>query len=380
MDPITLNPSDANIWGPSTGCHAFPLISQGYPQEETEDMKKGKAINWLGAEMLRAKLLRKSGMPLRNVTTPEGVSFDYDMYDSAQIYARDAIRVIEKFSGKDTVLSIKIPMVSSCIAHEQRGTPDCVFSGKDFIHIWEFSNRHTPQPVFPNYKIINYLAMCFQGDGYTDQKTKVYITIVQPSVYTGEPIQKWNGVMSDLRAYINTLSSSAGKCYAMDPKTCSGAHCRFCPARFECAAAINSGLMLYEAAGLSSQVSNSSDVNILSTNYTIVSELFERIKTIKNAMNERLMYLIKSGRTVPGRSIEPTYGRTVWNASPEEIELLGATYDISLRKDEFITPRQATKAGIPEEVIKQFCKTPLGAGRLVETDITKLRKVFYGKE
>lgn len=379
-----LAPSSAEIWGPVDGCHAYPRISQNYPEEETEDSIKGKATHWLGSQMIEAKLGGKIPMPTRkNLKSPDGVVIDFDMYDSAQIYARDVIQVFEGIKGEAEIFverQIPIPEVHP----EQFGTPDCVLIGKNFIHVWDFKNGHVPVDVFGNWQMINYLAGLFTGNGKEDQHTQVFMTVVQPQAndYSG-PIKKWNGMMSDLRGRINTLKSSAEKCYEDNPVVRSGPHCRYCPARFECAPAIEGAARLYEAVGFADTYQNAEDPAIISANYVIVSEMLERVKALEKGMRERIESMLKAGIAIPGRYIEPTFGRETWTAPYEEVVALGDCMGVDLRKEALITPKQAASLFIEKNldtsILKPYRHTPQTGGKLAIEDLNKIRSIFYGR-
>ena len=60
------------------------------------------------------------------------------------------------------------------------------------------------------------------------------------------------------------------------------------------------------------------------------------------------------------------------------IEHYGEVVDdgVALRKDAVVTPKQAEKAGIPAEIIKEYSFNPPGAQKLVPETSTQLRKIF----
>jgi hypothetical protein len=83
-----------------------------------------------------------------------------------------------------------------------------------------------------------------------------------------------------------------------------------------------------------------------------------------------------NGARIPGWAIEQTEGRTAWSVPAQEVALLGDMYQIQLRKDAVLPPKQAEKAGIPAEVIDVYSFNPPGAAKLVPESTTTLRKIF----
>ena len=378
-----LAPSSAHIWGPVDGCPAHPKIALSYPDEETEDSRKGDAAHWLGSEMIKARVIHNCGVPLRrdNIVAPNGVVIDDDIYDSAQVYARDVVVTVDglKTTGQlhDTLYvehRIDIPVIhSSCF-----GTPDCFIVTKNSIHIWDFKNGHIPVDPFQNWQCIAYLAGIFKGDGLDDQRTNVFITVVQPNSYDHQgPVKKWACKMSDIRNQITIMQQSAIEVHKENPTTRSGSHCVYCPARFTCDTARRGGMALYEAVGCESVFQMSEDVTTLATNYAIVSRAMEQMGAIEKGLKQKIESLLKSGTPVPGFCLEPTFGRQAWSQPYEAVASMGDSFGIDLRKPTLITPKKAIERGVDAEMVKMYSNTPSTGGKIVPDVTNKVRRIFF---
>lgn len=74
-----------------------------------------------------------------------------------------------------------------------------------------------------------------------------------------------------------------------------------------------------------------------------------------------------------GWMLEQGFGREAWTVTPEEVFALGDMMGVDLRKKpEAITPAQARKLGLDEDVSKAYSKRPPGEVKLVPATIDKL--------
>jgi hypothetical protein len=88
--------------------------------------------------------------------------------------------------------------------------------------------------------------------------------------------------------------------------------------------------------------------------------------------------LIKGGEVVPYWTMKPSSGRESWSLSVEAISNLGEMFGVKLVKDTPITPNQARKLGIPDELIKQYSSRKAGLQLARETNrsVTTWQQTF----
>lgn len=118
----------------------------------------------------------------------------------------------------------------------------------------------------------------------------------------------------------------------------------------------------------------------LSKEYRRLVAAEKMIKLRREGIEQHLVSTIQRGGIVPYFAIEHKKGRTVWNNGAwRDVIDIGKAYNVNVAVDgapKMITPLQAIKAGIPEEVVKAYSSTPGGAAELVEDDGTAAAQIF----
>jgi hypothetical protein len=94
-------------------------------------------------------------------------------------------------------------------------------------------------------------------------------------------------------------------------------------------------------------------------------------------LEEQAIAEIKSGKRVPYFRLSQQFGRRKWKKDAKEVIILGELLNIDLSKpQECVTPTQAIKAGVSEEVIKAYSEVTNGQLKLVEDGLNQTRKLF----
>lgn len=381
-----ISPSTAGIWGPAEGCRAFPFVAARFPRAEGEDDRRGTAAHHLGAEMIRAHI-GVGAFPLPDKIigqpAPNGVIYDRDIYDSAQIYASDVVLVLKE--NKEAIkdgLFIEQRVNCPSIHPDSFGTPDVVFMTPHAreIYIWDFKNGHVSVDPFENWQCINYLSGildAYQIDGLLDQQTYITITIVQPNAYDGGgPIKRWKCIASTLRPYFNYLKQSAEEVFEQaGEKTRSGAHCRFCPGRFGCVSAIRAGLSLYESRDVTCIAE---DVTSVATHYAIITEAYDRLKAIKKGLETQVESLLRSGQQVAGVHLDKSLSRSrEWVIPESDLLEVAKEQGINLKKEVIATPKEAEELGLSKSVVDALSERRETGFTVKKDNINEVRKIFY---
>lgn len=379
-----ISPSTAHIWGPPNGCRAHPFIALQFLESETDDDRAGTAAHALAREMIEAHVGGgKFPLPVEMIgeMSVNGVIIDRDIYDSAQIYATDVVETWRKENTTSPVLekSIVCPLIHS----ESFGTPDCYSRGSsnNTIYIWDFKNGHVSVDPFENWQCINYLSgiLDLYGiNGKTDQTTRIVITIVQPNAYDGKgPVKRWECKASDLRNYFNILHASAEEVFEQAGTTTrSGAHCRFCPARFGCVSAIRAGLALYESRDASGIAASPEAIG---THYAIVSEAYDRLTAVKKGLETQIESMLRSGQQVPGVRLDKTLSRSrEWIIPEADLLITAQQAGINLCKETVMSPIEAERAGLGKDIVNSLSTRRETGFSVKRDDLNNVRRIFYG--
>ena len=79
---------------------------------------------------------------------------------------------------------------------------------------------------------------------------------------------------------------------------------------------------------------------------------------------------------MPYYHVEQGYGRQQWALPEAQIIIMGQMFGKDLSKPGVITPSQAKKLGVSEEIVKAYSVTPATALKLVADNPADVRKVF----
>jgi hypothetical protein len=110
--------------------------------------------------------------------------------------------------------------------------------------------------------------------------------------------------------------------------------------------------------------------------YEIILRAQKQIEYLETGISEEIKSRIKAGAAIPGFTIEPSIGRETWSRSTAEIAALGDLLGVNLRKEELITPNQARKAGLDDNVINEYTKREQKGLKLIPVNNQKARRIF----
>ena len=387
MSHSILPPSSAGIWGKPDGCTGWVLMAQTYPEtEETVEAREGTASHEIGAEIITDaqtnRVRRHTAKDWVGITASNGVLLTEEMFDAAMVYADDVIKVMRRtgvFGGDGLRIEqrVEIPRV-----HEINwGTPDCSIYHKlgNTLYLWDYKFGFEVVEAFENWQAIDYVAGLLDEleiNGHLDQHTKVVIRIAQPRAFHRDgPIREWVVMASELRAHINILHGNAHKALGPNAEFNTGSHCKHCPGRHACPAALKAGTRLYEVATKPVPVELSAEA--LGVQLAIVKRARKQLEYLESGFEEQAKGLIRSGSLVSGWATEEGFGRETWGKPIEEVIALGDMLNFELRKPvDAITPNQARKLGIDDAVITAYSTTPRTGIKIVPDNGNKAKQVF----
>lgn len=386
MSHSIIAPSSAGIWGKPDGCTGYVLMAQLYPElEESEGAREGTAAHEPAADMVLANACGGQNFPkfedVVGSTASNNVVFTEEMYEGAKLYADDIKSVMQStgvFGGEGFGVERKV--LARRIHELSYGTVDAFLYDRAgaALYVWDYKFGFEQVEAFENWQTINYAAGILDElgiDGYQDQNLTVHIRIVQPRAFHRDgPIREWAVKASDLRAYFNTLSSNAEEALGPNAVTRTGSHCKNCPARHACPAALKAGARLFEVAGRPVPAELSPEA--LSVQFSIIQRASKQLEYLESGFEEQVKALVKSGQNVPGYRVEQGYGRETWNQPIEQVLQMGEMMGHDLQKKEAITPKQAVNLGIDEAVIKAYSHRPHSGLKLVKDNGNKAKQVF----
>lgn len=361
-----LPPSGAEIW---VRCAAAPSMWRRYPDEDSIAAKEGTAAHWAFEQLFSSQVIDAG------LVAPNGIVLTEEMVEGAHMYV-DEVR--ETSAGLPIYIeqTIRIPRV-----HENNwGTPDTFAFDKErsILYLWDYKFGHGYVDEFENYQLMDYAAGLFDIfdiDGEKDQMTEIVLTVVQPRcAHRDGPVRRLRCRAWELRGYINNLRAAAEAASAPNPRATVNSKCKHCSGRHACEA-------LQRSAYVSADISRISvpldlPTSSLALELSMLSKAKESLDARVSGLEESIHSSIARGERVGGWSLEPGRGSVIWNRPFGEVKTLGEMMGVSVVKDELITPKQAIKKGLPEEVVSAVSESKPGSLKLVQDNLSMLRKVF----
>jgi hypothetical protein len=331
-----------------------------YPEPDTEASSAGDQAHEQAATLI-ADAARGAYKPSDNEAVNMYVEYVRDLMQSTGVFTPH----IEE--------RVRMPSISELMW----GTADCWLFDKSTGHLYviDFKHGHGLVEAFENWQLISYANGILEEIAIDDQHITVHMVVVQPNGFHPKgPIREWVTQASNLRGYFNRLSVAAEAALMPDPDTTTGSHCKYCPARIHCEAALRAGNDLYEATGKINPV-NLTPVQ-MGTQLSLLKRAIAHLESLETALESQVENTIRSGNTVPGFITETSYGRQKWTKSFDEVVKLGEMYDVKVTKDTLITPKQAQKLGIDESVIMAYSEKPRNGIKVVQDKTNKAKEVF----
>lgn len=371
-DHALLAPSAAHRW---VKCGLSVSLEAAYPETEIgASSLEGTAAHWVNQHMLTA------GIPEVGTMTPQGIPVTQEMVEGAELLMADIYATLGRQWKQ--MLFVEQRVLIPRVHKDNWGTPDyyawgTTSTGKVVLYLWDYKFGYGLVEAANNWQLIDYTAGILDQMGNSDLEVIVDMRIVQPRAFHRDgPVRKWRVLAADLRPQINILAMAAEDATSVSPTaTPDPDACENCKGRHACEALQRRAYKIADAAKQYAALEL--------TPHAMGLEL----RTLKHAqalLEARISGLemevqanIKRGQRVPFWSMESSPGRLAWVKPSSEVIALGQMLGVNLSKPvEPITPAQAIKAGVPDDLVKLYAQRPTGTAKLVYDDGTKARLTF----
>lgn len=203
---------------------------------------------------------------------------------------------------------------------------------------------------------------------------RVDLSIYQPRAYHPDgPMRTWSLTYPELVERYNQINAtlsdlSGGLRTNLDI-------CHRCPSLATCPAARSAGMNAIDVAQ-SLVYDDALPAAALAYQYEQLQDAEGWIKTLKTAREELIAYRIETGDVVPGYGVKPRYGHSTWIKGGSG-RLLSAMTGVDLMDDKCVTPAEAKRRGVPEDVVAALTTRPLIGKKLERIDAdAEIRRVF----
>lgn len=356
-----LPPSGADKW---KVCAKWPTMNRDYPQESGPAAKEGTAAHWVVEQMIQ-----DNPAPLPPMT-PEGVEITEEMIEGGTLVLET---LAQRVSGWPLISEGWTAINRIHVNCWGRGDLAAYHSERRVLEVFEYKFGRGYVEETANPQMIAY-ATGYLATLPESEKITVNMTVIQPRCYGKDPVRTWTTKPGELEGYIEELHQAALRAHEPNPVGTPGKHCEWCPGRHVCPE-------LQAQAALDAQFAFQVlpvDASIKDTarELGLLEDAAERLSARITGLQEVVKNAITQGTLVEGYALQPGRGKTVWSIPMEQVAALGELMGKDLSKPGVLTPKQAVKTGIPEEVIKGYSQHLPGEFYLTRHTTNEALKAF----
>jgi hypothetical protein len=345
-------------------CPGSRFLASLYPGRETEASIEGDLAHAILAATLR-------GEPI-----PAGATDD--MLDGAELFV-DAVST----RSDPSLWHVEEHVDISIVNPHCHGTPDfwAWSPNQKILHVADYKFGHVYVDAFENWQMMEYalgiIDTKLPSGGTWSAECSVVLTIVQPRCFVGSsPVRSWVTNFGELRAYLDRIKAAELRAMQPDAPTHSGPECIFCPARHACPTLQKAAHSVMDLTGDNTPFDLTPAA--IGGELKLLRDAAAILKARISGLEDEVLARCKQGANIPGWRIEQGMGREKWVSGIDEVIALGTMMGIDISKPGAMTPKQAIKAGLPEELVRSYSATPRGEFKLVVDDLTKPQTVFQG--
>lgn len=351
-----------------------------FPDKGSSHSEEGDAVHWMSAEVLQSR----GGTSFLGKSAPNGVEITQDMIDASRVYV-EAIAAVVPGLGTTGVI-VEQPVLIGRIDETCYGTPDAryFFPATKELHVWDLKYgwgivepENNEQGICYMLGILDELSTSLKKPiGLLDQGITCHFHIVQPRPHHRfGPARTWTVNGAALRSEANYLRGAAQEAKGGNPRCITGTHCKYCPARQVCPAALKAAYNAIDAVDLALPDELTIEASV--AEYQMLKKAERAIANRLSGREGQLIALIQSGTWVPGLSLDRGMGRVTWDKSVGEIIALGDALGKNLRAPEtVITPAKARAKGIDPTLVAAFSSAGPSAIKLVASADSFASKAF----
>lgn len=360
---LRLRPSSAAIWaGARCTMHPHMVAKYGGGALDTSAAEEGTAAHWLAENILTDATRDFSdyiGTP-----APNGVMVTEEMAEAVEVYvdyveSRPALPNIEQ----------RVKVFNGC-----SGTPDCwVYDAEtQTLEVIDYKHGMGIVDPFENWQLALYAAGIAQY--IVPGVARVKLTVVQPRAYSREgTIRTWECPVATARGMWLTATTRAIEAQG-SPIARSGTHCKYCPGRHACPAAVTAGVDLYEAATSAAPLDMSAAE--MGLQMGLLSRAHEQLEHLITAYEEQIKSQLYAGAKIDGWALEEKAGRESWAVSDDQVKALGELFNVDICPPKPLTPKQAIKKGIDTRVINAYTTQTSSGHKLKAVNSNFAKRIF----
>lgn len=343
-------------------CNGYKSLKGIAPfNESTEQIDEGVAAHWMCEQVFNGADVKE----LINVKAPNGVFITQEMAD----YCQEYLDFIKQGGDVETDTSYRSDK------YEVRGRADFIKATDNELIIADLKYGWRIVEPKMNWTLISHAY------GYLIKHPELQNKDIELRIYQPRPFHPEGTVRAYRMTYVDFLTNVLPLLRETleNPLNIvkTSQHCHNCACMSNCPAA---QIAAMNALDISSNAFDSEiDNDRLSWMLSTLKTAQEVIKQSLTAYEDLAMHRIQDGNEVKGYNVQTALGVTTWNEdiNPEFIKTFSGI-DITTKK--LITPAQAKKLGLKEDIIEQCTHRANNGFKLVRIDNNKLAEKMFGKK
>ena len=342
-------------------CNGYKSLGGIEPfNPSTEQTDEGNAAHWLCEQVYHGA----NAEDLIGKTAPNGLYITADMVE----YCREYLNVITS-----NECEVEVDTSHSSDGWEIRGRADCIKFADGILTVADLKYGWRIVEPENNWTLISHaIAWCTK---HQITPENIVFTIYQPRPFHPQgTVREWTIDYTELMSLYQELSEILSH---PSSTVCSGSQCYKCQCLSQCPAAQIAAMNAIDVAEMAfdSEIENDKLVWMLAN----LKRAQEIIKQSYDAYEDLALHRLKAGGRLKGYSMQQALGQTTWNdgITSDVVKMMSG---VDVRVDKIMTPAQAKKAGVPEELIKSMTHRPDNGFKLVAVDENKMAEKMFGKK
>lgn len=259
------------------------------------------------------------------------------------------------------------------------GTPDVFFIDRknetEDIHLFDFKYGFVSVEVFENWQLLCYMSGILKNVKNI-KNIKLNFYVIQPRDYHNQ-IKHWEISLEEFYKYEEKLRMSSELSMQENAPLIPSEQCTYCSARAFCKPLKQTVTERIKNMNTSDDL----DDHELGTELKELHDTQTLLEARITALEEETLAKLKLGKNIPFYKLGRSQPREKWVKPIQEVLTLGKLFDVDLSKpQDAITPKQAIKAGVPADIIREYSETPLGEFKLERIKESETRKIFGWKK
>lgn len=204
----------------------------------------------------------------------------------------------------------------------------------------------------------------------------IRLRIHQPRPYHADgPTREWTCSYDELMGFYSQIDAQLSN--PVDTLNSGLEQCAKCHARYDCPAFDRA---TYNAIDVSLEPFDDTKPNsVMAQEYALFQRAEKMLKIAREAREELMTHRIKEGQTFTGFALEKRLGQRKFKPGLTG-KALSAALGVDLVKDGLVTPAEAERRGVPEEVIAALVDRPTLPSKLKSIDVDAKARAAFGNK